>query len=70
MAAGDAATAAGYDTVSGTTPANTIDTEINKTRDYIAAQKTVLTGTQSDIVTLTNIINTLTARVNKLEAGH
>jgi hypothetical protein len=37
MAIGDAALAAGMDIVNGaTTPANTIDTEENKTRDYIA----------------------------------
>lgn len=38
MAIGDAAAAAGYDIVPGTTPANTIDTEINKTRDYVATK--------------------------------
>lgn len=36
MATGDDALAAGMDIVPGTTLANTIDTEINKTRDYIA----------------------------------
>lgn len=36
MAIGDAAVTAGMDVVSGTVPANTLDTEINKTRDYIA----------------------------------
>ena len=36
MAIGDDAAAAGMDLVPGTLPANQIDTEINKTRDYIA----------------------------------
>lgn len=36
MAIGDDATAAGMDLVPGSTLANTIDTELNKTRDYIA----------------------------------
>jgi hypothetical protein len=36
MAIGDAAAAAGMDLVPGTTPAKDIDTEINKTRDYVA----------------------------------
>lgn len=36
MATGDAALARGMDLVSGTAPLNTIDTEENKTRDYIA----------------------------------
>lgn len=43
MAAGDDAAAAGMDTVPGTTPANTIDTEINKTRDYIAQRTSAVT---------------------------
>lgn len=38
MAIGDAAAAAGMDLVSGSALANTIDTEINKTRDYIATE--------------------------------
>lgn len=36
MAVGDDALAAGMDIVPGTLPANQIDTEINKTRDYLA----------------------------------
>jgi len=36
MAIGDAAAAAGIDLVSGSEQANTLDTEENKTRDYIA----------------------------------
>jgi len=36
MATGDDASAAGMDLAPGSTPANTIHTEINKTRDYIA----------------------------------
>ncbi len=36
MAIGDDAAAAGMDLVAGTTAANTLDTEVNKTRDYIA----------------------------------
>lgn len=36
MATGDAAAAAGMDLMSGSEDANTIDTEINKSRDYIA----------------------------------
>lgn len=36
MAIGDAAAAAGMDLVSGTAQANTIETELNKSRDYIA----------------------------------
>lgn len=36
MATGDDAIAAGMDVVSGATPANTLDTEVTKTRDYIA----------------------------------
>lgn len=36
MATGDDAAAAGMDIVPGSTPANTIDTELNKSRDYIA----------------------------------
>ena len=37
MAVGDEATSEGMDLVAGSTPAHTIDTEINKTRDYIAS---------------------------------
>lgn len=40
MATGDAALAAGLDLVSGTAAANTIDTELNKTRDYIGTDRT------------------------------
>ena len=41
MAIGDAAVAAGMAIVNGaTTPANTLDTEINLTRDYVAVVKT------------------------------
>lgn len=36
MAIGDAADAAGMGLVPGTLPADQIDTEINRTRDYIA----------------------------------
>lgn len=36
MATGDAAAAAGMDLVSGSAAANTLDTEDNKTRDYVA----------------------------------
>lgn len=46
MAVGDDAAAAGMDLVPGSTLANTIDTEINKTRDYIA-QKTVSSASSS-----------------------
>lgn len=40
MATGDDAVAAGMDILSGNEPANTLDTEMNKTRDYLA-QRTV-----------------------------
>lgn len=42
MAVGDDALAAGMDLVTGSELANTIDTEINKTRDYIAQLETTL----------------------------
>ncbi|MDU0367679.1 hypothetical protein RWH45_10660 [Microbacterium sp. KSW4-17] len=43
MATGDNALAAGMDLVAGTTPLNTVDTEINKTRDYIAERTNAVT---------------------------
>lgn len=43
MATGDAAASAGMDLVNGSTPANTIHTEINKTRDYIAQKTNAVT---------------------------
>lgn len=43
MATGDDALAAGMDVVPGTTLANTIDAEINKTRDYIAQRTAAVT---------------------------
>jgi hypothetical protein len=43
MATGDDAVAAGMDIVPGTALANTIDTEINKTRDYIAQRTAAVT---------------------------
>lgn len=43
MAIGDAAIAAGMDNVPGSTFANTIDTEIMKTRDYIAQRTATVT---------------------------
>lgn len=43
MATGDDATAAGMDLVGGATEANTIDSEINKTRDYIAQRTSAVT---------------------------
>ena len=43
MAIGDDAIAAGMDIVPGTTLANTIDTELNKTRDYIAQRTSAVT---------------------------
>ncbi len=51
MAAGDgtAAAAAGMDIVPGSTPANTIDTEITKSRDYIAMKATRNADNQIDI---------------------
>jgi cystathionine beta-lyase family protein involved in aluminum resistance len=52
MAVGDDALAAGMDLVAGSDLANTIDTEINKTRDYIAQLET----------TLMAVINALTAQ--------
>lgn len=42
MAIGDAAAAAGMDLVPGSAAANTIDTEINKSRDYIAPVKSAI----------------------------
>jgi len=50
MAIGDAAASKGMDLVNGTEAANTLDTEINKTRDYIAeleidASTDITTGT-------------------------
>lgn len=39
MAIGDTAAAAGLDLVAGTALANTLDTEENKTRDYIGDLK-------------------------------
>lgn len=43
MAIGDDAVAAGMDLVSGSAPANTLDTEENKTRDYIAQRTSAVT---------------------------
>lgn len=43
MATGDDALAAGMDVVAGTVAANTIDTEITKTRDYIAQRTSTVT---------------------------
>lgn len=43
MAIGDDALAAGMDLVSGSTAANTLDTEENKTRDYIAQRTNLVT---------------------------
>lgn len=43
MATGDAATAAGMATMTGNEPANTLDTEINLTRDYIAQRTNTVT---------------------------
>lgn len=43
MAIGDDAAAAGMDIVPGSTPANEIDTEINKTRDYLAQRTALVT---------------------------
>lgn len=44
MAIGDDAAAAGMDIVPGSTPANEIDTELNKTRDYIAQRTSAVTS--------------------------
>lgn len=52
MAIGDDAVLAGMDIVTGSELANTIDTEINKTRDYIAQLRTELLA----------VINGLTAQ--------
>ncbi|MFS6529701.1 hypothetical protein V8Z69_07485 [Microbacterium aurugineum] len=43
MATGDDAAAAGMDVLTGNEPANTIDTEINKSRDYIAQRTNAVT---------------------------
>lgn len=43
MATGDDATAAGMDVLTGNESANTIDTEINKSRDYIAQRTAAVT---------------------------
>lgn len=43
MATGDDALAAGMDILDGTEPANTLDTEVNKTRDYIAQRTSAVT---------------------------
>lgn len=43
MATGDAALAAGMDLVDGNSPANTLATEDNKTRDYIAQRTNAIT---------------------------
>lgn len=43
MATGDDAAAAGMDLVAGSTEAKTIDTEINKTRDYLAQRTSAVT---------------------------
>lgn len=43
MAIGDAAVLAGMAILTGSEPANTIDTEINKTRDYIADRTSTVT---------------------------
>lgn len=43
MATGDAATAAGMSIMTGNEPANTLDTEINLTRDYIAQRTATVT---------------------------
>ena len=43
MATGDAATAAGMSIMTGNEPANTLDTEINLTRDYIAQRTSTVT---------------------------
>ena len=43
MAIGDAALAAGMQILTGTEPANTIDTEINRSRDYIAERTNAVT---------------------------
>lgn len=43
MATGDAALAAGMDLVDGNSPANTLATEDNKTRDYIAERTNAIT---------------------------
>ncbi|WP_146185165.1 hypothetical protein [Microbacterium sp. HMWF026] len=40
MAVGDAAAAAGFQLVPGSLPANQIETEINRSRDYIAGVQT------------------------------
>lgn len=55
MPAGDDAAAAGMDLVPGSTQADEIDTEINKTRDYIAQRTSAITpiakgGTGADTV--------------------
>ena len=47
MATGDAAAAAGMDLVAGSSAANTLDTEDNKTRDYIAPIKVALDAASS-----------------------
>lgn len=44
MATGDDALAAGMDVVAGSVAANTIDTEITKTRDYIAQRTSAVTS--------------------------
>lgn len=49
MATGDDAAAAGMDIVPGSTMANTIDTEITKSRDYIAQKATRNRDNQIDI---------------------
>jgi len=62
MAIGDAAAADGMDLVSGSTAANTLDDELNKTRDYIAERNEAVrsiarggTGASSAAAARTNL---------------
>jgi len=45
MAVGDDATAAGYPILTGSEQANTLDTEVNRTRDFVAQVKALILAT-------------------------
>jgi hypothetical protein len=66
MAAGDDAAAAGMDLVAGTEPANTIDTLLNITRDYIAQFHSLMQG---EVFALQHDVLELERRIEDLEAG-
>jgi len=56
MAIGDDAIAAGMDVVEGTTPANTLDTEITLTRDYIAQFHALAMGAFGNYVPVSAVV--------------